>query len=93
MLFSMSANLRVVFAGTPENAASTLEVLVNQGVNVVGVLTRIDAAVGRARELTPSPVATKAKQLGLEVFKTNQIDDLALAWLEASGADIGVVVA
>ena len=93
MLFSMSANLRVVFAGTPGNAASTLEFLVKQGVNVVGVLTRVDAAVGRTRELTPSPVATKAKQLGLEVFKTNQIDDLALAWLEAIGADIGAVVA
>jgi methionyl-tRNA formyltransferase len=93
MLFSMSAKLRVVFAGTPQNAASTLESLVTQGVNIVGVLTRNDASVGRTKKQTPSPVAAKADQLGIEVFKTNIIDDLAFAWLEALGADIGAVVA
>ena len=93
MLFSMSANFRVVFAGTPQNAASTLETLVKQGVNIVGVLTRKDAPVGRTRELSPSSVAAKAHELGIEVFKTNKIDDAAQSWLEALRADIGAVVA
>ena len=93
MLFSMSANLRVVFAGTPQNAAFTLETLVKQGVNIVGVLTREDSSVGRTRELKPSPVAAKAQELGIDVFKSNSIDDLGLAWLGELRADIGAVVA
>ena len=89
----MSDKLRVVFAGTPHNAAVTLETLVRRGVNVVGVLTRKDAPVGRSRELAPSPVALKAKELGIQVFKSNSIDDLCLAWLETLRVDIGAVVA
>jgi methionyl-tRNA formyltransferase len=89
----MSNSLRVVFAGTPHNAAFTLETLVKQGVHIVGVLTRKDAPAGRSRELAPSPVSMKAQELGIEVFKSNTIDNLALAWLEALSADIGAVVA
>lgn len=93
MLFSMTAGLRVVFAGTPMNAAETLESLVQQGVNIVGVLTRQDAVVGRSRELSASPVAIKAQELGIDIFKSNSIDDAALAWLHGLSADIGAVVA
>ena len=93
MLFSMTAKLRVVFAGTPQNAADTLDLLVSEGVQIVGVLTRTDARVGRSGELTPSAVAHKAHELGLETFKTNKIDDKALEWLKSLKADIGAVVA
>ncbi len=93
MLFSMTAKLRVVFAGTPRNAAETLDRLVSEGVQIVGVLTRTDARVGRSGELTPSAVAQKAQELGLETFKTNKIDDQALEWLKSLRADIGAVVA
>jgi len=93
MLFSMAAKLRVVFAGTPQNAAETLDRLVNERIQIVGVLTRTDARVGRSGELTPSAVAQKAHELGLETFKTNKIDDKALEWLKSLKADIGAVVA
>lgn len=93
MLFSMTAKLRVVFAGTPQNAAETLDRLVGEGVQIVGVLTRTDARVGRSGELTPSAVAQKAHELGLETLKTNKIDDKALEWLKSLKADIGAVVA
>ena len=93
MLFNVASSLRVVFAGTPHNAAFTLETLVKQGVHIVGVLTRKDAPAGRSRELTPSPVALKAQELGIEVFKSNSIDNLVLAWLGELSADIGAVVA
>jgi methionyl-tRNA formyltransferase len=93
MLFSMTAKLRVVFAGTPQNAAETLDRLVSEGVEIVGVLTRTDARVGRSGELTPSAVAQKAHELGLETFKTNKIDDKAIEWLISLRADIGAVVA
>jgi methionyl-tRNA formyltransferase len=66
---------------------------VSEGVQIVGVLTRTDARVGRSGELTPSAVAQKAHELGLETFKTNKIDDKAIEWLISLRADIGVVVA
>jgi methionyl-tRNA formyltransferase len=93
MWFSMTALFRVVFAGTPQNAAQTLERLVLEGINIVGVLTRADARVGRLGELAASPVAQKAAELGLKTFKSNAIDDQALKWLKALNADIGAVVA
>jgi methionyl-tRNA formyltransferase len=89
----MAAKLRVVFAGTPQNAAETLDRLVNERIQIVGVLTRTDARVGRSGELTPSAVAQKAHELGLETFKTNKIDDKTLEWLKSLKADIGAVVA
>ena len=89
----MVAKPRVVFAGTPQNAADTLDRLVSRGIQVVGVLTRSDARVGRSGQLTPSAVAQKAHELGLETFKTNKIDDKALEWLKSLKADIGAVVA
>jgi methionyl-tRNA formyltransferase len=93
MLFSMAAKLRVVFAGTPQNAAESLDRLVSEGVQIVGVLTRTDARVGRSGELTPSAVAQKAHELQLETFKANKIDDKAIEWLKSLRADIGAVVA
>jgi methionyl-tRNA formyltransferase len=93
MLFSMESSLRVVFAGTPDNAAFTLERLRDAGVNVVGVLTRTDARVGRNKQLQSSPVADAANRLGLPVHKANSIDEQCMAWLRGLNADIGAVVA
>ncbi|HAY87230.1 MAG TPA: methionyl-tRNA formyltransferase, partial [Micrococcus luteus] len=49
--------LRVLYAGTPETAVPVLRALLDSPHEVVGVLTRPDAPVGRRRVLTPSPVA------------------------------------
>jgi methionyl-tRNA formyltransferase len=93
ILFSMTKVLRVVFAGTPENAATTLAELHAAGINIVGVLTRKDAKVGKAKEMSASPVGRMAEQLGLGIRKSNVMDDGTLAWLQELGADLGVVVA
>lgn len=93
MLSRMTNQLRVVFAGTPESAASALNSLIHSGVQIVGVLTREDASVGRTRELRPSAVAATASDLGIAVYKTNIIDNSARQWLESLSVDIGVVVA
>lgn len=60
--------MRVVFAGTPETALPSLESLVASRHEVVGVVTRPDARVGRGRRLERSPVAARADELGLEVL-------------------------
>ena len=93
MLSSMTQELRIVFAGTPENSATTLSELHTSGANVVGVLTREDAKVGKAKDVSASPVGKVAEQLGLVVRKTNSMDAETLEWLKSLDADLGVVVA
>jgi len=85
--------MRIVFAGTPSNAAYTLEALISKGFDIVGVLTREDAIVGRKKVLTETPVATVASRHGLETMKTNSISPEALTWLNGKNAEIGVIVA
>ena len=84
--------MKIIFAGTPENAALALE-LVSKTHEVVLVITRPDAEIGRKRMLTPSPVATKAHDLGLAVLKTNRISDEELSVIKAAGAGLALVVA
>jgi methionyl-tRNA formyltransferase len=85
--------LKIVFAGTPANAAQTLRALANSAFDVVAVLTRTDAPVGRKRVLTPSAVAQVASELGLQVIKANRIDERVRAEIQATGADLGIIVA
>ena len=58
--------MRLVFAGTPEAALPSLDALLDSRHEVVGVVTRPDARVGRGRSMSRSPVATRAAEAGLE---------------------------
>lgn len=83
----------ILFAGTPANAAQTLQHLVASGFNVVGVLTRPDAPTGRRRELTESAVAIAASELGIHVIKANDVDEKVINVIHDLGAELGIVVA
>lgn len=85
--------MKILFAGTPATAARSLRELVRAGQDVVAVLTRQDAEIGRKRVLTPSPVAQEALTLGLPIIKANRVDADVLSEISKYGADIGVVVA
>lgn len=85
--------MRLIFAGTPQSAATTLEALVTGGFNVVGVLTREDVELGRSRVLTATPVAAVASRYGLEYRKTNVISAAVQSWIADKEADLGVIVA
>lgn len=85
--------MRVIFAGTPHNAADTLIALHKSGIEIVGVLTRTDAPVGRKKVLTQSPVAEAASTLGVPVIKANQVDHETLEKISALKPELGVVVA
>ncbi|WP_271983872.1 methionyl-tRNA formyltransferase [Pseudoclavibacter terrae] len=85
--------MRLVFAGTPITAVPSLDALVDDGHEIVAVLTRDDAKVGRSRALTPSPVAARAHELGLHVIKSNRMTPEVTAELTALGAELGVIVA
>ncbi|WP_127842079.1 methionyl-tRNA formyltransferase [Actinomyces wuliandei] len=86
--------MRVLFAGTPETALPCLHALLGSEHEVVGVLTRADARRGRGRSLRPSPVASLARQAGLEVrtpatLREPGVDD----WLRSLDLGAAVVVA
>lgn len=86
--------MKIIYAGTPDVAVAPLEHLAaSDSVQVLAVLTREDAPVGRKRVLTPSPVAQKAVELGLPVIKANRWDAAAHAAVADLGADAAAVVA
>lgn len=85
--------MRLVFAGTPEAAVPSLRALAGSVHEVALVVTRTDARVGRKRVLTPSPVALAAESLGLEVYKTDRLDESATARIRDTDPDLGVIVA
>lgn len=85
--------MRIVFAGTPEFAVPSLRALHAAGHNIVGVITREDAPLGRKRILTPSPVARAAEELGLQVLKANRLGEEATTWVAEKSPELGVIVA
>lgn len=85
--------MRVLFAGTPAVALPSLEALRAAGHEIVAVLTRPDAPLGRKRVLTPSPVAARAAELGLPVIKANKVDAEAAAAIAAAAPDVAAIVA
>jgi methionyl-tRNA formyltransferase len=61
--------MRLVVAGTPRVALSTLDALISSDRHdVVAVVTRPDAPAGRGRHLAASPVKQRALEAGLEVL-------------------------
>lgn len=62
--------MRLVFAGTPEVALPALDALLGSARHeVVAVVTRPDAPVGRGRRTVPSPVARRAEETGVEILR------------------------
>lgn len=89
--------MRILFAGTPQPAVHSLNALIEAGHNVVGVLTRTDAKVGRKRLLTPSPVAARAAELNLPTIKVDSFStdagNEAIENIQDLEPDVGAVVA
>jgi methionyl-tRNA formyltransferase len=85
--------MRIVFAGSPAPAVPTLDALVAAGHEVVAVVTRPDAPVGRKRVMTPSAVAAAAEDRGLPVIRAARLDDEATERIRATEPELGVIVA
>ncbi|UCH15550.1 MAG: methionyl-tRNA formyltransferase [Bacteroidales bacterium] len=87
-------NLRIVFMGTPEFAVESLRALINDGQNIVGVVTNTDKPSGRGQILKPSPVKVFAQENGIEVLQpANLKSDDFISRLRGLKADLQVVVA
>lgn len=80
--------------GTPEFAVPSLEILVENGWNVVAVVTAPDKPKGRGQKMIPSPVKESAIKLNIPVLQpTNLKSPEFLEELKSYKADIQVVVA
>ena len=84
--------LRIVFAGSPAAAVPSLRRLLAGPHQVIAVVTREDAPLGRKRVLTATPVADEAEREGIPVIKANRLAPVTDE-LVALNADLGVIVA
>ncbi len=84
--------MRLVFAGTPAAAIPTLRTLAASH-EIVAVVTRPDAPLGRKRVLTPSPVAQAAEELGLPIIRAARLDEEATGRIATLRPELGVIVA
>lgn len=63
------SKMRIVFMGTPDFAEASLEKLLDEHFDVIGVFTQPDKPKGRGMELSASPVKQLAERHGLPVFQ------------------------
>lgn len=60
---------RIVYLGTPEISASLLEAMIQNGFNIVGVITQPDAPKKRGGKASPSPVGEVALKHNLPLHR------------------------
>lgn len=65
--------LRILFMGTPDFAAATLQALLSGPDTVVAVVTQPDRPKGRGKKLTPPPVKVLAEEAGIPVLQPTRI--------------------
>ena len=87
-------DLRIVYMGTPEFAVASLRALVENGYNVVAVVTMPDKPAGRGHQLQYSDVKKYALSVGLPVLQPEKLKDPAFVEkLRSYRADLQIVVA
>jgi len=86
--------MRIAFMGTPDIAATCLKALIDDGREVVCVVTGEDKARGRGNVLTPTPTKSVALQAGIPVYTPKTLRDGSfISVLDEHKPDITVVVA
>lgn len=87
-------DLRIVFLGTPEFAVESLEAILAEGYNVVGVVTMPDKPAGRGHRMYESPVKLCAMAHGIPVLQPVKLKDPEFVEeLRALQADLFIVIA
>lgn len=90
----MKRNLRIVFMGTPDFAVPSLDILLKNNYNIVGVITATDKLAGRGNKLTESAVKKYSIENNLNVLQPERLKNPAfIDELKALNANLFVVVA
>jgi methionyl-tRNA formyltransferase len=85
---------RILFMGTPEFAMPALELLVESGYPIIGVVTQPDRPQGRGRTLQPPPVKIFAASRNLPVIQPERVrDDAFLQTFRQLAPDLVVLAA
>jgi methionyl-tRNA formyltransferase len=86
--------MRIVFFGTPAFAAFSLKKLVENGKNIVAVVTAPDKPAGRGKHLQQSDVKKAALAMGLPVLQPEKLKaDEFVTQMRLLNADLGIVIA
>jgi methionyl-tRNA formyltransferase len=87
-------SLRIIFMGTPEFAVPSLEILIENKLNVVAVITAPDKQQGRGQKFTGSPVKDCAMKNGIPVLQPSNLKSPEfLEVLKSYEANLQIVVA
>ena len=87
-------DLRIVFMGTPEFAVASLKRLVEEGYNIVAVVTTPDKPAGRGQKLHESDVKVAARELGLPILQPEKLRDPEFVEaIQELKPDLGIVIA
>jgi len=86
--------MRIVFLGTPDFAVASLAAIIEEGFEVVGVVTAPDKPAGRGMQLQQSPVKQYAVSKGIQVLQPIRLKDpVFIEELRNLKADLQVVIA
>lgn len=87
-------DVRIVFMGTPDFAVESLKALVENGYNVVGVITAPDKPAGRGQQISEPAVKKYAASKRLRILQPEKLKNPDfLDELQSLKADLQVVVA
>lgn len=90
----LKRDLRIVFMGTPDFAVPSLDILVQNNYDVVGVITAPDKPAGRGQQLQQSAVKKYAVEKGLHILQPEKLKNPEfIAELKALEANLFIVVA
>jgi methionyl-tRNA formyltransferase len=69
----MNPTLRIIFMGTPDFAVPSLDILLQNNYNVVGVVTAPDKPAGRGQQLNQSAVKKYAVEKNLKILQPEKL--------------------
>ncbi|AXN40482.1 methionyl-tRNA formyltransferase [Peribacillus butanolivorans] len=64
---------KIIFMGTPDFSVPVLKRILDEGYDVIAVVTQPDRPVGRKKVLTPPPVKVEAEKQGIPVYQPEKI--------------------
>jgi methionyl-tRNA formyltransferase len=80
--------------GTPEFAVASLKRLVEEGYNIVAVVTTPDKPAGRGQKMHESDVKVAAQELGLPILQPEKLRDPEFVLtMQELQPDLGIVIA
>ncbi len=65
--------MKIIYLGTPDFAVAPLKKIIENGFEVVAVVSQPDRPVGRKREILPTPVKATAMEYGIPVYQFEKI--------------------